>query len=456
MKHYFLLCSLVTLLLFFPLLSSALTKDTFLEVVQTVTRESYFPLDIEQATIKALDAFTRHCDTYTRFLGPDDYKELLATTAGGYYGVGLEIAPKTEDQDYLLILQVKPDGPAAKAGLKFQDKIIAIDNTSIRHLSLEESLKKLRGEKKHSAVSLTLIRAGKQFTITLKRDTYLMNTTWSAYLPDQKITYCHISLFTHTTATSLKNILEKSVKQKAAGIIIDLRDNSGGSLQAAVNCAAHFLPRNSQVVYTKNRNDVIINKYFTSSAPLIMHQIPIFILVNQNTASAAEVLAKSLSIYSQEVKPGSTVSPYTFILGTKTFGKGSVQDVLPIGNNCALKLTTALFYLTDNNTIHGTGISPDLKVTQKDSLSRTAEISTLPGEKVSRFENKSTQPLDYESERLKALSKDHQILSAVSFIQLLNLGMTVSSSQISTHESALQWLKDHSSFAQKLRAESNF
>ena len=426
------------------------------DVLHTLTRESYFPVDVDKATVKALDAFSRHTDKYTRFLGPDDYKDLLTTTAGGYYGVGLELAPKKEDGEHLVVLKVMPDGPAYKAGIKTYDNIIAIDGTSVSSLTTEESLKKLRGEKQYAPVSLTIIRNAKVLTITIKRDTLSMNSTWSAYLPEQKIVYCHIQLFTHQTPLHLKNALEKGLKKKPSGIIIDLRDNGGGSLQAAVECAALFLPRNSLVVYTKNRNDVVVNNYFTTTAPLITQALPIFILVNQFTASAAEILAKSLSIYSQKASKESLVSPYIFLVGTQTFGKGSVQDVLPIGTDCALKLTTALYYLSDNISIQNKGVTPDFVVKQRYPASKELkELQKAYGpEQTPTPQKKNPQPLDYESLTLKALTKDLQVLSTLNFIQLLHLGISISPASVATHSKALAWISNNSAFSHKLTAES--
>lgn len=437
-------------------LGSSVTKDTLSDFLHTLTQESYFPVDVDKATIKALDAFSRHGDAYTRFLGPEDYKDLLTTTAGGYYGVGLELAPKKEDAEHLVILKVLPEGPAYKAGVKIYDKIIAIDGTAVGSLSTEECLKKLRGEKQYAPVTLTIMRNAKILTLSIKRDSLSMNSTWSAYLPEQKIAYCHIQLFNQQTPLHLRNTLEKGLKKKPFGIIIDLRNNGGGSLQAAVECAALFLPRTSLVAYTKNRHGVILRNYVTSTSPMITQALPIFILVNQFTASAAEILAKSLSIYSRTASKENGISPYIFLVGTHTFGKGSVQDVVPIGVDCALKLTTALYYLSDNTSIQDAAVKPDFIVKQRYPASKELkELHTLYGpEKAPSKRKNSSQLLDYESLTLKALTKDHQVLSALDFIQLVHLGITISPTSVATHSKALAWITNNSAFSHKLTAES--
>ena len=339
-------------------------SQTMAEVFHTVKRESYFPVETEKAMIKALDAFAQQADPHSRFLGPDEYKELLKTTAGEFYGIGVELYPKKDQDGSLMILSIKQGSPAEKDGLQRADKIIAIDGTPVSRMSVAECINGLKGKKRYSPVKIDILRGKKgPLSFTLTRDSIPEESCWCCYLPRQRIVYCAISLFTHQLISQLERALEKGLAKKPKGIILDLRDNNGGVLQAAVDCAGLFLARHSLVVSTKGRNNRIINQYQTSRQPLIKQDIPIIILVNTATASAAEILAQSLKIHSQQGRH--ITSPYIFIAGTQTYGKGSIQEIKPLSNNCALKITTGLYYLPDNTAIQEKGIQPDMVIKQK-------------------------------------------------------------------------------------------
>jgi carboxyl-terminal processing protease len=230
-------------------------SDTITEVLTTIRQEAYYsfdPFDVKKATVKALDTFSRQIDDHTRFLGPEAYKELLSSTSGDYYGIGIELGPKKDDEDFLMILQVKPGSPAEKVGIKRYDKILGIDGAPIGPEAIEDNIIKLRGTKRFEPVTLTIARDTKILTLKPKRDLMQSNDSWSAYLPDQRIIYCHISLFTRQVTHQVERFLQKGLRYKPQGIIIDLRDNSGGLLQAAVDCAGLFLPTGTAVVSIKN------------------------------------------------------------------------------------------------------------------------------------------------------------------------------------------------------------
>ncbi len=407
-----------------------LVSDTISEVFHAINTESYYPLDIKKATIKALDTFSKQVDEYTRFLGPEAYKELLSSTSGDYYGIGIELGPK-KDEDFLMILQVKPGSPAEKVGIKRYDKILGIDGTPIGSEPIEDNIKKLRGTKRYEPVTLTIARNNKILTLKPKRDLMQTNTSFCAYLPEQRIIYCHISLFTHAVASHIRTSLQKTPRN-TRGIILDLRDNTGGVLKAAVDCAGLFLPKGTPIVSIKNNQDKVLETYSTTSKPL-MPKVPIIILVNQYTASSAEILARALQCYSETGK----LSPFVFVVGTQTYGKGSIQDVRPIGSDCALKLTTAMYYMPDNTTIEKRGVTPDIIIKQRypasEELKRLNKLYSP--HKVTR--KLSVQRQDLDTLRLKVLKKDHQILSACNILMLLDQAPK----SITTHGKALSWLR---------------
>ena len=425
-------------------------SDTLSEVMQAITKDAYFPVDMQKASIKALDTFSKHVDEYTRFLGPQEYKELLATTNGGYYGIGIELGPKKDDEEFLMIVKVADGGPAQKAGIKRYDKILAIDSTQVGPHSMEDNLKKIRGDKDSSSVSLTIMRDNKPQTISVKREHLPTKSSWCAYLPQQKIIYCHIGLFTHQIAQDVEKALKKGLKKKPRGIILDLRDNGGGVLHAAVDCAALFLPKYSHIVSTKNRTGKVLNRYSTSTKPIMPNRIPVMILVNQYTASSAEILAKALKIHSAQ----QLLSPYYYIVGTQTYGKGSVQDVRPIGSECALKLTTALYYLPDGSSIQNKGVTPDIIIKQKYPESEEIKLlNRLYRQQKVPLKVPSFKMLDHDTRRLKALKKDHQITCACNLIMLLDQAKQSNPQAIATHKKGLTWLKEHYVIPKKIKAE---
>ena len=227
-------------------------------------------------------------------------------------------------------------------------------------------------------------------------------------------------------------------KEKPKGLILDLRDNGGGILQAAVDCAGLFLPKQSLVVSTKNRAGNIIDRSSTTREPLIRN-LPIIILVNGNTASSAEVLAQALRIHAQ--KNQSPLSPHVFIIGTQTHGKGSVQEVKPLSNNCALKITTAHYYLPDNASLHERGIKPDILLKP-----RYRKIT----KQLSKEDHPKTQA--EKSMLSKELSKDDHILSACNMLQILT---NADPQNINSYEKAHRivcrsFAVPHSAIAQKV------
>ncbi len=424
-------------------------NDTISEVIHAITKEAYYPIDVRQASIKALDTFSRQVDEYTRFLGPKEYNELLSTVGGDYYGIGIELGPKKNDEEFLMILQAKDGGPAQKAGIKRYDKIIAIDGVPVGTHTIEDNLKKIRGATRYSTVKLTVMRDTRIKTIEVKRDRMDTKTSWCAYLPQQKIIYCHISFFSHQVASQVQQALESGLKKKPRGIILDLRDNTGGVLRAAVDCASLFLPKKSLIVSTKNRNGKVVDRFHTTTKPIVPKQIPVIMLVNQYTASSAEILAKALSVHSQKL----SASPYFYIVGTQTYGKGSVQDVRPIGSQCALKMTTALYYLADDTAIQNKGVIPDIHIKQKYPASKEVKLLNKLYSQSKKVKPYTTPILDHDALRLKALTKDYQITCACNLIMLLDHAKINTPHKVATHAKGLRWLQEQFVVPKSMKAE---
>ncbi len=428
---------------------------TMADVAHTVQADGYFQPSLKPAMIKALDAFVQQVDEHSHFLGPEDYKHLMATTRGNFFGIGVELGPKKPDDEYVMILNVKRGSPAEKAGMQRYDKIIGIDGSPVESLSTEECVRKLKGDTQHSEVILDILRDKKgALSLTLKRDVLPEEDVWCCYLPEPKIFYCALSLCTHEGARTLKKALESGLTKKPEGIILDLRDNAGGAVKAAVDCAALFLPRGSLVVSTKDRHGKVLAECKTESHPLIKGTIPVVVLVNTYTVSAAEILAQVLAYYSAQ----GTIAPRIIIAGTKTHGKGSVQEIRPVGRDCALKLTTALYYLPDNSSLQMNGIVPDFVI--KQTYPPTKEIKLLHklygkerGTKKKAPDKEARKLKTGRSAKLTALKNDHQVQCACHLITLLKTAQTICPEEVQSPQKRKAWLKKHFIASQKLVPE---
>ena len=234
------------------------------------------------------------------------------------------------------------------------------------------------------------------------------------FLTHEQILYCSISLFTRNTVVQLTAAVTKGLNKRPRGIIIDLRGNHGGTVQAAVDCAGIFLAQKRPVVSVKNRSHKITNNYITRGYPLVRQDIPIIMLVNQATASAAEIFAQALKIHSQDAHRGKkSASKYIFTVGTPTAGKGSVQTIKPLSNGCGVKLTTGLYFLPNNTTLDGKPITPDFVLKKKDK----------------------------------------HVMCACNLILLLDAARITAHHEIRTHDGALNWLKGHTVYGNSLKYE---
>ncbi|MBA3954518.1 PDZ domain-containing protein [Candidatus Dependentiae bacterium] len=458
MVHYFL--SILFITTFFSQITLAAAQHTtdihawshsIKETVSLVTTKSYFPLPIEQAVIKALDAFT-HNDDYSRFLGPKEYTELLKTTHGEFYGTGIILAPKKTADDFLLVLDCVPGSPAYTQQIQRYDKILAVDNCSLAPLSVEEAVSKLKGDQQYSPVTLTLMRGEKgPFKVTLKRDKIKEESVFGLYFPKQRVAYCALSLFTQQVARQLESIVHKALAKKPQGLIIDLRDNAGGILQAAVDCAGLFLPKKSLIVTTQDRNRKVLESFFTDRQPVVPAHLVIIVLVNNYTASAGEILAGALQHYATTGKPG--YNSFIITVGTSTYGKGSVQEVIPVGNNCAVKLTTSLYYLPAGISIENTGITPDIICKQKYGPTTEMKLLDTLYAKKNQQKIKRKKDIQWQQEKIKVIKNDYQLQCALSMIASLNLKLSIPQSTIKTHSQAVEFLTRHLSSSKYLQPQ---
>jgi carboxyl-terminal processing protease len=279
-------------------------------------------------------------------LNPEAYKEMQAETKGEFGGIGIQIGTK---DGMLTVIAPIEDTPAYKAGIKAGDKIIKINNEYTKDMGLHDAVSKMRGMPKTS-VTITILREGwketKDFSII--RELIKIKSVKSRLLEDD-IGYIKISQFQEQTAADLSAALEKLSQEKMNALILDLRNNPGGLLNSAVNVAGRFLPPDKLVVYIKGRKGER-TEYLTEKDGTTYEMLMI-VLVNEGSASASEIVAGALKDWNRAV-----------ILGAKTFGKGSVQSVIPLSDGSGLRLTTAVYFTPKGTSIQATGIVPDIVV----------------------------------------------------------------------------------------------
>lgn len=296
-------------------------------------------------------------DPHSEYLDEDSYKTLLMATTGAFGGLGIEV---TGEYGVLKVISPIDDTPASKAGIKPGDYIVAIDNKLVNEMTLNEAVDKMRGQK-GTPVTLTVIRKGDKSPINYKltRDTIRMSSIKGNILQNG-FGYIRISQFQEPTTALLIAEINKLKKQSGGnlkGLVLDLRNNPGGLLETAVQVSDVFLDAKSVankfkglVVYTEGR--LPNSQYNAKAKPSdLLNGAPLVVLVNEGSASASEIVAGALQDYKRAL-----------ILGTTTFGKGSVQTVLPLDDKHAIKLTTALYHTPSGKIIQNKGIIPDIVI----------------------------------------------------------------------------------------------
>ena len=322
---------------------------TFAEVLDRIKSAYVEPVDDKTLLENAIKGMLSNLDPHSAYLEPEAFEELQESTSGEFGGLGIEVG--TED-GFIKVVSPIDDTPASKAGIQPGDLIVKIDGQPTKGLSMMEAVDKMRG-KAGSPIVLTLVREGGQpFDVELKRAVIKVKSVKSQLL-DKNYGYIRITQFQVNTGEEVGKALAKLRKEnsdkKLAGLVLDLRNNPGGVLQSAVEVADHFLTK-GLIVYTKGR---IANSElrFSADPADASEGVPLVVLINGGSASAAEIVAGALQDHKRGV-----------LMGTDSFGKGSVQTVLPLNNDRALKLTTALYFTPNGRSIQAQGIVPDVEV----------------------------------------------------------------------------------------------
>jgi len=323
---------------------------TFTDVLAVVKRDYVTEVENKKVVEGAIKGLLTTLDPHSGYLDPDFYQDLQVQTKGEFGGLGIEITIK----DGLLLVVAPMEGsPAEKAGVKPGDTIVKIDGKFTKEFSLVDAVKKLRGPK-GSAITISLGRKGFRdlIDVSVVRDNIAVKSVKGRYLGDG-YGYVRLSQFMEHTGDDLKKALQSLEKQSGdealKGLILDLRNNPGGLLAQAVQVSDMFL-KDGVIVYTDGRVESQKQKFF-AHARGTEPDYPIIVLINGGSASASEIVSGALKDHGRAI-----------IVGTQSFGKGSVQTITPLENGGALTLTTALYYTKSGNSLQAKGVKPDVEV----------------------------------------------------------------------------------------------
>ena len=388
---------------------------TFTEVFSRIKADYVEPVDDKKLLRDAIQGMLSGLDPHSSFLDPEGFKDIRIGTEGEFGGLGIEV---TMEDGFVKVVSPIEDTPAARAGLKTGDLIIRLDNKAVKGMTLNEAVKSMRG-KPGSEINLTVVREGqpKPMVFTLARAVIKIQSVKHRMLEDG-FGYVRITQFQANTGDNLKDALTKLKLQNKGnlkGMVLDLRNNPGGVLNAAVAVSDAFLT-SGLIVYTEGRVSDAELKFSATPADLA-NGAPIVVLVNGGSASASEIVAGALQDHKRAV-----------IMGTKTFGKGSVQTILPMTGGAALKITTARYYTPSGRSIQATGILPDVvteeaKVTKRDKADDSLKEVDLSGHLENKIKDKdkdkdkSGAKKVAPSVKLDSAGEDYQLQEALNLLK---------------------------------------
>lgn len=385
---------------------------TFAEVLDRIKTAYVEPIDDKTLLENAIKGMLSNLDPHSAYLEPEAFQELQESTSGEFGGLGIEVG---QEDGMIKVISPIDDTPAARAGIEAGDLISRIDGQPTKGWTLLQAVDKMRG-KPGSKITLTLIReGGKPFDVQLERAVIKVRSVRSELL-DKSYGYLRITQFQIDTGKEVGKALAKLRKDnggKLDGLVLDLRNNPGGVLQSAVEVADHFLAK-GLIVYTQGR---IANSElrFSADPADASAGVPVVVLINGGSASAAEIVAGALQDHKRAV-----------LMGTDSFGKGSVQTVLPLTNDRALKLTTALYYTPNGRSIQAQGIEPDIvveraRLTRDQAASGSIKEADLPGH-LGNGNGGADKPSNAKNVPAgKPQDDDYQLAQALNLLKGLNI-----------------------------------
>lgn len=382
--------------------------DIFAETLAIVEKKHVKEKNPKELIYGAMQGMLSSLDAYSQFLNPEEYKDLLTETEGEFGGLGIEITLK---DGMLTIVTAMEDTPASKAGLRSGDIIVKINGEITRSIALNDAVKKLRGDA-GSKVDLTVLHDNDTGLkdVTVVRDMIKIKDIKHAMVLENNIGYLKIAEFREKTSDdldlALKGLQEKHIK----GLIIDVRNNPGGLLYSAIDVASKFLEQDKAVVSTRTRNEPE-QFYKAKSGDVKILDIPMVVLINKGSASGSEILAAALRENNRAV-----------LVGETTFGKGSVQTIIPLSDGSALRLTTSTYYTPKGTCIHEKGINPDVEIAdsareEEDNMKEDIEAKKKDKEEEVFNKVKDKQEKVAEKKVDFDYKKDNQLMRALDLIK---------------------------------------
>jgi carboxyl-terminal processing protease len=350
---------------------------SFTEVFGAIKANYVEPVEDKRLITEAINGMLTGLDPHSAYLDQEAFKELQVGTQGQFGGLGIEVGM---EDGFVKVISPIEDTPAFKAGIKPNDLIIKLDDTPVKGMSLNDAVKRMRG-KPNTSITLTISRKGESapIVVTLTRAVIRVQSVKSKII-EPGYGWVRVSQFQEATTENMVKQLTQMFKENPnlKGLVLDLRNDPGGLLHGAVAISAAFLPAKTLIVSTDGRAEDAKKKFYATpddyargsrgedvlkSLPQAVKNIPMVVLVNGGSASASEIVAGALQDHKRAT-----------VIGTQTFGKGSVQTIMPLGNNTAIKLTTARYYTPGGRSIQALGIKPDLVVEDPtDTLTRVRE-----------------------------------------------------------------------------------
>ena len=386
--------------------------NLFGDVFQRVQEQYVEEVTDKKLIESAISGMLQSLDPHSSYLSPESYKDMQVKTKGKFGGLGIEI---TMEDGVVKVVSPIDETPAANAGMKSGDLIIGINGESIRGLSINDAVSQLRGPV-GSKVVITVVRDKKDpFEIEIIRDVIKIRSVRHNII--KNIGYVRLTTFSDTTTSGLEKSVDeikKELGKKFQGLILDLRNNPGGLLNQSISVTDSFLNQ-GEIVSTQGRKDDDTSRIFAKKGDIIDGK-PMIVLINSGSASASEIVAGALKDHSRAI-----------IVGTRSFGKGSVQSIIPLAGNGAMRLTTARYYTPSGISIQAKGIEPDIiveagitELTKKMPENRREENlrGALDKKEKDSKKNNVDKP---ELSPVEKLLQDNQISRAVDLIRGINL-----------------------------------
>lgn len=386
--------------------------ELFTDVLSIVKKSYVEEVDTKKLIYGAINGMLSSLDPHSSFMPPEMYKEMRIETKGSFGGLGIEISIK---DGLLTVISPIEDTPAYKAGIKAGDQILKIDDRFTKDMTVMDAVKRMRGAK-GTKVTLTIMREGfdKPKEFKLVRDVIQVKSVKFKTL-DDGFGYVRIAQFQEKTDDDLVKALATLRKENGGslrGLVIDLRNDPGGLLDQAVRVADHFLDDGQLIVYTEGREKDSKMRFTARSGGKEAHY-PIVLLINGGSASASEIVAGALQDHKRAV-----------VMGTQSFGKGSVQTIIPLSDNSGLRLTTARYFTPSGRSIQAKGITPDITVEQVElpATEKKDDLHIREKDLENHFETTDKVPESKQkSEKMPAYKTDEQIKGDYQILRALDL-----------------------------------